>query len=137
LFHEFLKRLNVLLVDDLRQSAQRVRTNDIILRLQDVVRQTIDDHEDFSLADFELFDEDVDEAAQVGVLGGWHLEQLRHVEEHIRLFNLCELFALVQQESDLVEDVLALRLFELLFVENLALLRKLALRQVRVGIGVL
>ena len=44
---------------------------------------------------------------------------------------------LVQQESDLVEDVLALRLFELLFVENLALLRKLALRQVRVGIGVL
>lgn len=86
--------MNVLLVDDLRQSAQRVRTNDIILRLQDVVRQTIDDHEDFSLADFELFDEDVDEAAQVGVLGGWHLEQLRHVEEHIRLFNLCELFAL-------------------------------------------
>jgi hypothetical protein len=44
---------------------------------------------------------------------------------------------LVQQESDLVEDVLALRLFELLFVENLALLRKLALRQVRVGIRVL
>ena len=75
--------MNVLLVDDLRKSAQRVRTNDIILRLQDVVRQTIDDHEDFSLADFELFDEDVDEAAQVGVLGGWHLEQLRHVEEHI------------------------------------------------------
>ena len=82
LLDELLETLNVLLINDLREDAERVRPDDLGVALLDVLRQTRDHNEHFVFRDLQFLDEDVNEPSQELVHCRWHLKQLCHIEKH-------------------------------------------------------
>ena len=94
LLNEAIKTLNVLLVDNFGQDAKSVGLHHIVIALLDVFAQARDNNEDLILIHLKLFDENVDQASQVLVLAGRHLEKLRYVEEHGAFLELWEVLTL-------------------------------------------
>lgn len=99
LLNEAIKTLNVLLVDNFGQDAKSVGLHHIVIALLNVFAQARDNNEDLILIHLELFDENVDQASQVLVLAGRHLEKLRYVEEHRAFLELWEVLALQNEFS--------------------------------------
>jgi len=82
LLDELVKGLHIVVVDDLRQHSQRVCFNHIVFSLLDVFGQALNDNEYLVFVGLKLLDEDVDESAEVLMLGWACLEELGHIEEH-------------------------------------------------------
>ena len=82
LLNELLQTLHVLLINDLSQHSQSICTHDLILGLLDVFREAGNHDEHLIFSHVQLLYEDVDQASQVLVHVGRHLEKFCDVEEH-------------------------------------------------------
>jgi len=95
----FLDVLDILLINDLSENSQRVRLEHVVLSLLNIFLEAGNDDEHFVFADFQLFDEDVDEPPQISIklvpLALWNLEKLGNVEEKLTFLVFCENLALI------------------------------------------
>lgn len=82
LLNELLQTLHVLLINDLGQHSQCIRTHDLILGLLDIFREAGNHNENLIFSYVQLLYEDVDQASQVLVHIGRHLEKFGDIEEH-------------------------------------------------------
>lgn len=81
LLNEFLESLNILFIDNFGQNSECVSFDYIWISLLDVFAKAWDNDEDLAFRYFKFFNEDVNQSAEVLVLGWVSLEKFSNVEE--------------------------------------------------------
>ena len=94
LLDDLVQTLDILFINDLGEDPEGVCLDHVVFGLLDVLVEAGDDDEDFVFTDFELLDEDVDEAAESLVVTGAHLEELCHIKEHGTLLKIRKVLSL-------------------------------------------
>jgi len=119
LLDELIKRLHVLVVDDVGQHSQSVGFDHFRVSHLDVLAEAGNHDKDLLFIYLQFLNEDVYESPEVLVEGRVGGKQFSDVKEHGALFKVREILALVQQKDDFVQQISALLVIQLAVVENL------------------
>ena len=140
LSQELFDVLNILFLDNFRESSKSICLKHVIIGLLNIFGQATDNDENFIFIYVKFLDEHVHESSQVLVklvsLWLWNLKKFGNIEEHLTFLVFGKDLTLIQQENNLVKKVDTFLFFQSFVIENVGLLHESWFVQIRIRVFV-